>query len=489
MKLRLNISYRTAWGQGVSAVVTWRYSDGSRPPQFMPMSSDDGQLWTLTIEPATSRSRRIEGCTYYYIVTDNRGTELRREAADRSYRLATDRNYLMNDCWLEENELTGVVTAGPVEPQAEQQVPLFRQTLLFLVEAPALKPGEALGLLGSHPALGAWRTGSYLRMEQVEGRLWQLSVDAYQLTLPMEYKYVVVNRKTGDFIRWEDGYNRSTGTTAPADNEVLVLRGEALRMPEPPFARLQQLVNWAQEQGLRVVLVPNGKIEKAEGEDEKGKATGQDSRPRTYIFDLDGTLLDTLQDLMLATNHALQQNGMATRTLDEIRQMVGNGVRRLIERAVPDGTTKEQTEQVYADFASYYMLHSQDNTRPYPGVTDMLQRLSERGCRMAVVSNKMHRATEQLVQHFFGQWITVAVGEDEQHGIHRKPAPDMVGEALRRLGSDKGEAVYVGDSEVDVLTAQNSGLRCISVLWGFRTRELLAQHGAVSFAAKPEEIA
>ena len=475
MKLLLNIRYRTSWGQCLSAVLTWHYSDGSRPPQFLPMSSDDGQLWTLTVEPATSRSRRLEGCTYYYIVTDNRGTELRRESADRHYRLAADHSYVMNDCWLEDSEPTALA-AVQTAPVSGRQVPLFQRTLLFMVEAPALKPGEAVGLLGSHPALGAWHTGSYLRMEQVEGSLWQLSVDAYQLTLPIEYKYVVVKSKSGDFVRWEDGYNRTTGSQPLTDGDVLVLRGEALRMPEPPMARLQQLVNWAQEQGLRVVLMPNGSVKAPAAE------------PRTFIFDLDGTLLDTLQDLMLATNHALQANGLPVHSIDEIRQMVGNGVRCLIERAVPAGTDKALTDRVYADFARHYMLHSEDNTRPYPGIDDMLERLSARGCRLAVVSNKMHQATEQLVSHFFGRWIKVAVGEDEQHGIRRKPAPDMVNEALRRLDTDGAQAVYVGDSEVDVLTAQNSGLKCVSVLWGFRTRQRLTQSGATCFVETPSDL-
>jgi len=206
----------------------------------------------------------------------------------------------------------------------------------------------------------------------------------------------------------------------------------------------------------------------------------------TYIFDLDGTLLDTLSDLREATNYALRRNGMPERTIEEVRCFVGNGVRLLIERAVAENATAEQTDRVFEDFRQYYLVHSMDTTAPYDGIIPMLAELSRRGKRMAVVSNKLHEATNELVSHFFGQYISVAIGESK--GVRRKPAPDTVEEALRCLGVDKENAVYVGDSDVDFMTARNSGLPCISVLWGFRDRDFLASIGADRFIEKPEEL-
>ena len=208
---------------------------------------------------------------------------------------------------------------------------------------------------------------------------------------------------------------------------------------------------------------------------------------KTYIFDLDGTLLDTLQDLAAATNYALRQNGMPEHSLDDIRRFVGNGVRKLIERAVPGGTDASRLNSVFSDFRSYYMKHSLDSTRPYDGIKEMLQELSRKGCKMAVVSNKMMAATQELVAHFFPE-IEVAIGEHEAAGIRKKPAPDMVMEALRQLGAEKENAIYVGDSDVDVQTAHNAGIPCISVLWGFRNRDFLLQHGAQRFIESPEEL-
>ena len=207
----------------------------------------------------------------------------------------------------------------------------------------------------------------------------------------------------------------------------------------------------------------------------------------TYIFDLDGTLLDTLQDLAAAVNFALRKNGMEEHSIDDIRRFVGNGVRKLIERAVPDGSKNPRIDEVFADFRSYYMQHSLDATKPYDGITEILQELKQRGCKMAVVSNKMMAATQELVAHFFPE-IEVAIGENEAEGIRKKPAPDMVFEALNRLGAEAESAVYIGDSDVDIQTAKNAGVPCISVLWGFRNREFLLEHGAQRFIEKPSEI-
>jgi len=206
-----------------------------------------------------------------------------------------------------------------------------------------------------------------------------------------------------------------------------------------------------------------------------------------YIFDLDGTLLDTLQDLAASTNDALRQYGMPEHSVDDVRRFVGNGVRRLMEQAVPGGADNAQFDAVFAAFRQHYMQHSLDTTRPYDGISETLRALKQRGCKMAVVSNKMMAATRELVAHFFPE-ITVAIGEQEEAGIRKKPAPDTVYEALRQLGVGKEGAVYVGDSDVDLQTARNAGLPCVSVLWGFRDRDFLVEHGATTFIQRPQEL-
>ena len=206
----------------------------------------------------------------------------------------------------------------------------------------------------------------------------------------------------------------------------------------------------------------------------------------TYIFDLDGTLLDTLKDLTDSTNYALRHSGMPEHTIDEIRGFVGNGVKKLIERAVPDGLDNPKFEETYEHFREHYLTNSLHTTQPYPGIMDMLHTLSTHGKKLAIVSNKFYTATEELCRHFFGDYIHVAIGERED--IRRKPAPDTVLEAMRQLKADISTTVYIGDSDVDLATARNSGIPCISVLWGFRSREFLAEHGATTFVDAPSQI-
>ena len=209
---------------------------------------------------------------------------------------------------------------------------------------------------------------------------------------------------------------------------------------------------------------------------------------KTFIFDLDGTLLDTLGDLAAAVNYALREHGMPEHSIDDVRRFVGNGVRKLMERAIPDGTANPEFEATFATFRQYYMAHSLDTTRPYDGIPEMLAALKARGCRLAVVSNKMMAATQELCQYFFPDTIEVAIGENEAEGIRKKPAPDTVFAALRQLGVGEEDAVYVGDSDVDLETARQSGLPCISVLWGFRDRDFLIKHGAKTFVSAPQEL-
>ena len=209
---------------------------------------------------------------------------------------------------------------------------------------------------------------------------------------------------------------------------------------------------------------------------------------KTFIFDLDGTLLDTIGDLAASVNYALRTNGMPEHSTDDVRRFVGNGVRLLMERAVPNGAANPLFDDAFADFRQHYMVHSLDTTRPYDGIPETLAELKSRGCRLAVVSNKFMSATQELIRHFFPDTIEVAIGEHEAEGIRKKPAPDTVIAALKALGVGKEDAVYVGDSDVDILTARNSGLPCISVLWGFRDRDFLIQHGAKTLISAPHEL-
>ncbi|MGI6223321.1 MAG: HAD family hydrolase [Prevotella sp.] len=206
----------------------------------------------------------------------------------------------------------------------------------------------------------------------------------------------------------------------------------------------------------------------------------------TYIFDLDGTLIDSIGDLASSCNYALRKYGMPEHSVEEVRMMVGNGVKKLMERATPDGLANPLFDDVYACFRQYYMVHNLDTTRPYPGIMEALTTLKVRNKKMAVVSNKFYAATKEIVAHFFGNLIDVAIGEREN--IRKKPAPDTVVEAMRQLGVGREGCVYVGDSDVDIETARNIGIPCISVLWGFRSKEFLLEHGASNLISSPCEL-
>lgn len=207
----------------------------------------------------------------------------------------------------------------------------------------------------------------------------------------------------------------------------------------------------------------------------------------TYIFDLDGTLLNTINDLAASCNYALRSCGMPERTVDEVRRFVGNGVRLLMVRAIPGGDSNPRFDEAYAIFRQHYLHHSLDTTKPYDGIEELIAELNAAGKHVAVVSNKFYAATQALVRHFFGDTIKVAIGERED--IRKKPAPDTVLEALRQLDMPAEAAVYIGDSDVDIDTARNCGMPCISVLWGFRDRQFLIDHGATTLVSEPGEIA
>ncbi|MCI5570577.1 MAG: HAD-IIIA family hydrolase [Prevotella sp.] len=207
-----------------------------------------------------------------------------------------------------------------------------------------------------------------------------------------------------------------------------------------------------------------------------------------YIFDLDGTLLYTLEDLANSVNYAMEQNHYPIHTLEEVRNMVGNGVKVLIERAVPSGTSEDDTLRTLSIFQKHYLIHNEDTTKPYDGIIDMLKALKNAGKKVAVVSNKFDKATKALCEKYFPGLIDIAVGENEAAGIRKKPYPDMVVEVMRKLNVSQEESVYIGDSEVDIDTAHNSSLPCITVLWGFREKEFLTEKGATCFVSSPLEI-
>ncbi|MBR5336517.1 MAG: HAD family hydrolase [Lachnospiraceae bacterium] len=210
------------------------------------------------------------------------------------------------------------------------------------------------------------------------------------------------------------------------------------------------------------------------------------SKYDTVVFDMDGTVLNTLEDLTLSVNYVMTRFGMPTHELEEYRRFFGSGIRYALECAVPKGTTDRVIDEMLPVFTEHYNKHCLDKTGPYEGILDLMKCLKERGIKMAIVSNKIDPAVKELNDRFFSQYVDVAIGE--KPGINRKPAPDTVFAALKELGSNAGDAVYIGDSEVDYQTAVNSGLPCISVLWGFRDRDYLVSIGADTFAEKPADV-
>ena len=480
MKLKFTIPYRAHWGEMLQVAVTFLAQDGYQYHEKVNMNTKDGYEWVCETMALQSRSHPYRFLAYYYQVVDGDGHVMRRESAEvpRAYVYDAGKNYTFADFWLvgsEEEELLQrralerikdvehrdaldvsdevkeEQTTNSVAQWAVQEIPslpLYDRTVIFKVAAPLLREGEAVALLGNHPTLGNWNTDRYLRMLPTGDGGWVLSVSVVAIDGPLEYKYVVIDEKTQKFKRWEEGANRHIGGARIYDQDVYVLHGGCFRVkPMPAHAQFNF---------------------------------------DTYIFDLDGTLLSTLTDLAASCNYALAHNGMPERTIDEVRRFVGNGVKKLMERAIPGGEANPRFEQTFADFRQHYMHHNLDTTCPYPGVMEMLSELKARGKAIAVVSNKFYSATQALCQHFFGDLVDVAIGERED--IRKKPAPDTVNEALRQLGADRHKAVYIGDSDVDVMTGRNSGMPCISVLWGFRDRDFLIRHDATIFVSSPLQI-
>ncbi len=204
------------------------------------------------------------------------------------------------------------------------------------------------------------------------------------------------------------------------------------------------------------------------------------------VFDMDGTILNTLDDLTDATNHALRTFGYPEHSIEEVRFFVGNGIAKLIERATPAGTSEEDRAKVRAEFMTYYKVHSADKTGPYPGINDLLKKLRAAGVRTAVVSNKPDVAVRELVKTYYDGLFDAAVGDMEGQAV--KPAPDMCLKVFKKLGMGPENAVYIGDSDTDIMTARNAGLDEILVSWGFRGRQFLTEHGAKNICDTPDEV-
>ncbi|MBO5256374.1 MAG: HAD family hydrolase [Clostridia bacterium] len=208
---------------------------------------------------------------------------------------------------------------------------------------------------------------------------------------------------------------------------------------------------------------------------------------KAAIFDLDGTLLDTLDDLWDAVNHTMDVYGFPRRTRNEVRAFVGNGVERLIALSVPDGLENPKFPEAVTSYRAYYAANSEHKTAPYDGVIDLIRTLIADGIAVSVVSNKPHGSTVTLCAKYFPE-ISVVCGEREAEGIRRKPYPDTVFKAVQDLGLDVNDCVYIGDSEVDIKTARNAGMDCISVLWGFRDEDELREAGGTVFVRTADEL-
>ena len=209
---------------------------------------------------------------------------------------------------------------------------------------------------------------------------------------------------------------------------------------------------------------------------------------KAVLFDMDGTVLDTLRDLNAAVNACMEHFSLPHQTLDETRRRVGNGSRRLMELSVPAGTCDEKIEEMLGWYLPYYNRHANDTTAPYPGISELMRSLSAQGLRLAIVSNKPDRTVRELAEIHFPGLLETAVGENEAAGIRRKPWPDTLLAAAAELGVPIRQCLYVGDSEVDVLTASRAGMDCASVLWGFRSREEIEAAGGRLFFSSPQEL-
>ncbi|MBE5911643.1 HAD family hydrolase [Pseudobutyrivibrio sp.] len=207
----------------------------------------------------------------------------------------------------------------------------------------------------------------------------------------------------------------------------------------------------------------------------------------TILFDLDGTLLYTLEDLTDGINHTLKEYGLPTHPIESVRRFVGNGLKMLAIRALPEGENYEKFDQFFKDFVNYYNGHNRIKTKPYPGITETTEKLASMGIKMAIVTNKGQTATNSLMDDYFKPHITIAIGDDGKHA--RKPDPEPINMAMDALGiTDKSRVLYVGDSDVDATTAENSGLDYVLCTYGFRDMDDLKDFKPVAFINNIEEL-
>ena len=197
-------------------------------------------------------------------------------------------------------------------------------------------------------------------------------------------------------------------------------------------------------------------------------------------------MLDTLEDIHDAVNHTMNLFGWPERTLEQVRNGVGNGAAFMMNVSIPDGNRDPRYEEACIYYRDYYNSHNNIKTRPYPGITELMDKLSEAGVKMAIVSNKPHESVEELRKFWFSKWIDIGVGETVS--VKRKPAPDTVIAAMDMLKLEREQCVYVGDSEVDVLTAENCGIDCVTVSWGFRNSGQLKEAGAKVICTYWQEV-
>ena len=207
---------------------------------------------------------------------------------------------------------------------------------------------------------------------------------------------------------------------------------------------------------------------------------------KLIVFDMDGTILNTIEDITLCVNYILEKYGMPIRTVEEVKFFVGNGLLKTLKRSVPDDCSDDMIERIYPEFTAYYKEHSNINTKPYEGIVEVIKELRRRGYKTAVVSNKRDEAVSSLCEIFYKDVFDISLGDKD--GMKVKPAPDMVHYVLNELGVKNDEAVYIGDSDVDIMTAVNSEMDYISVSWGFRSREFLIEHGAGIIVDEPVKL-
>ena len=335
--MKFSIAYAAKWGHALHVELTFAAADGYQDTMDLPMTTRDGYHWEVEMASRQNRHHPFVAVAYCYCVKDAEGKVLRREslASARQYVFDESKNFYFQDYWLEEDNpyveknafVLQQVKFTDVKPA---RLPLFDRTIIFKIHAPKLYEGEAVALLGNHPTLGKWNPAHFLKMQNNHGKDWEISVNVQAIDEPIEYKYVVIDAQTQKLKRWEFGDNRIFGISG---NEQAGGQGT----PQGEIRVYHQDVYVLHGGEFRIKRVP----------------VHAQFNFDTYIFDLDGTLISSLHDLAASCNYALKLNGMPERTLEEVRMFVGNGVKKLMERAVPGGLENEKFEKTLHDFRKH----------------------------------------------------------------------------------------------------------------------------------------